>query len=179
MAGKSRIDILGGQLDQATKQQGATAGALGGQVNQSRAQVNNQIAGGQGTLNSYLTNAMQAAMPEFNQRMQGLRENEIARGVSTGGLGTSYEGDLASAFQRNIAQAGASEAMNLYNTNLNALTGLYNSDVNRQTNAENNYLDLLTGSLDQAQAAKNARQQALVQGLSSISSAAATYAGLH
>lgn len=178
MAGKSRIDILGGQLDQATKQQQGTAGALGGQVNTSRAQVNNQIGTSQAALNTYLANAMQEAMPEFNKQLNGLRENEIARGVSTGGLGTSYEGDLASAFQRNIAQAGASHALDLYNTNLNARLGLYGSDVNRQQTAENNYLDLLTGSLDQAQAAKNARRQALVQGLGSISTAAATYAGL-
>lgn len=76
-------------------------------------------------------------MPQFNQSLQGLRENAIQRGISTGDLGTSYEGDLASAFQQHLLDSISGGAMDLYNTRL----------------------DLLSGMADRKLAAKNAKRQ--------------------
>lgn len=77
-------------------------------------------------------------MPQFNQSLQGLRENAIRRGISTGDLGTSYEGDLASAFQQNLLDSISGGAMDLYNTRL----------------------DVLSGAADRRTAEKNAKRQA-------------------
>ena len=84
------------------------------------------------TLGAYV----QSAMPDFNKALQGVRENSIARGISTGDLGTSYEGDLASAFQRNIA----SQAAGLYGTRLGAAGQLYGQDSANALNSSNQYL---------------------------------------
>lgn len=64
-----------------------------------------------------------AAMPEFNRQLQDTRESAIRRGVSGGGLGTSYEGDVFSAFQRNIANTAGSYANENYSRYLDLLTG--------------------------------------------------------
>lgn len=96
------------------------------------------LGGGQDALNTSIRSAMSAAMPSFMHQIQGINEDSVRRGISTGDLGTSYEGDAASAFQRNIANAAGSEAMNLYGTNVNAAGSLYNQDTNR-------YLGLLGG----------------------------------
>ena len=102
------------------------------------------------TLGAYV----QSAMPDFNKALQGVRENSIARGISTGDLGTSYEGDLASAFQRNIA----GQAANLYGQRLSGYEGLYGQDQNASQQAQNQYLDLLTGQRDYEEQQKEAKQ---------------------
>jgi hypothetical protein len=56
------------------------------------------------TAGSFLANAM----PQFRSQLQLTREDAVRRGVGTGDLGTSNEGDLTSAFQRNIANSLAS-----------------------------------------------------------------------
>lgn len=89
-----------------------------------------------------MTNAtVQNALPSFMQNMQGTKEDAIRRGISTGDLGTSFENDLTSAFQRNIANSVAGQAGNMFN-NRNQM--------------------LMTGSedaLDREQAAQNSAQQ--------------------
>lgn len=71
-----------------------------------------------------LTEAMTSnAMPAFQQQLQGIRETATRRGVALGQLGTSYEGDLASSFQRNIANAIAGESRNNYETALDRFYG--------------------------------------------------------
>ncbi|HKX10781.1 MAG TPA: hypothetical protein VJN67_21465 [Stellaceae bacterium] len=82
-----------------------------------------------------------SALPEFNQQLQSIRENAIRRGITGGDLGTSYEGDLASAFQRNIANSVSSHAYDAYQT------------------SRNRYLDLLTGQRDYETAQENARRK--------------------
>lgn len=99
------------------------------------------IGGGQDALNTSTAAAVSSAMPSFYQALQGIRESSVRRGISTGDLGTSYEGDLASAFQRNTENATASHASEMYQF------------------GQNNYLDLLSGMQDRQTASDNARRQ--------------------
>lgn len=81
------------------------------------------------TAGAFLSNAM----PQFQQNLQMTRENGIRRGISTGDLGTSTEGDLTSAFQRNLA---------------NALGGLASQGYE---NRRNRILDIISGKVGSAQ----------------------------
>src|SRR5574340_306038 len=101
-----------------------------------------------------LSGYVASAMPEFNKALQGIRENAVQRGISTGDLGTSYEGDLASAFQRNIA----GEAANLYGQRLGGFENLYGQDIGANNAAENQYLSLLTGQRDYQEQQREANQ---------------------
>jgi hypothetical protein len=83
----------------------------------------------QSYLDQTIRSLSSSAMPEFNARLQDVQENAIRRGAS-GGLGTSYEGDLASAFERNIANTAGQYAYSNYE------------------GSRNRYLDLLTGQRD-------------------------------
>lgn len=95
---------------------------------------------GQAALTRTVGATVQQAMPSFYSALQNIRESAVRRGISTGDLGTSYEGDLASAFQNNIANATASQA------------------VHQDDARENNYLDLLSGQADRQTAADNRRR---------------------
>lgn len=77
------------------------------------------------------------ALPGLRQGLQLTREDAIRRGVSTGDLGTSNEGDFVSAWQRNLSNAMAGQSLNAYEGN------------------QNNYLDLLTGAMDRNTAQQN------------------------
>jgi hypothetical protein len=90
-------------------------------------------------------------MPAFNQNLQNIRESAERRGVSNGEIETNSEGDLASAFQRNIANAAGSQAVALQGQKTSALGGL-------QSEERNQYLDLLSGNLDRQQQEKNRKQ---------------------
>ncbi len=81
------------------------------------------------------------ALPAFRNGLQMTRENAIRRGVSTGDYGTSAEGDLASAWDRNLSNALAGQSLNAYEDN------------------QNRYLDLLTGGMDRATAEQNAKKK--------------------
>lgn len=108
----------------------------------------NALGGGQQALNASTKAAVSGAMPELDKRLQQTRESAIQRGISTGDLGTSYEGDILSAFQKNLTDSTASKAYDLFNTEASGYGQLAN-------NSGNTYLDLLTGSLDRAQQDKN------------------------
>jgi len=127
----------------------------------------NQVNGGQDALTKSLQAAFSAAMPSYFKNLQSLRESNVARGAGTGGLGTTTEGDLTSAFQRNLANAAGSQALGLYNTQTSALGGLLNQD--NQQNDE--YASMLGGERDyetqQANAAKQ-RKGGLFGGIGSI-----------
>lgn len=120
-----------------------------------RQQLQSQLAGGQDALTKSLQAAFSAAMPTYFKNLQSLRESNVARGAGTGGLGTTTEGDLTSAFQRNLANAAGSQAMNLYNTQTSALGSLLNSD--NQQNSE--YASMLGGERDYETEQANARKQ--------------------
>lgn len=83
---------------------------------------------------------VQSRMPELEATLQGTRENAIRRGISTGDLGTSYEGDVLTTFQRNIAQTLAGMANQNYNT------------------SRERYLGLLGGKMDAAQSDINSNR---------------------
>lgn len=130
------------------------AGAIGSEgayATEDRARYLKLLDGGQDRLNEYARSAMSAAMPGFMNEIQNIRESAQRRGISTGDLGTSYEGDAASAFQQNIADAISGQAMNLYGTQMGGAGGLY--DMSR-----NNYLDLVAGALDRKEMGRNAKR---------------------
>lgn len=114
---------------------------------------------GQEYLEESVRAATSRAMPQFHSALQDIRENAIRRGISTGDLGTSYEGDLASAFHQNIADTAGQYAY-----------GGYQQSRNR-------YLDLLTGGLDRETAERNARRDMWGNLIGSGLGAAATYYG--
>ena len=115
----------------------------------------NQVNGGQDALTKSLQAAFSAAMPSYFKNLQSLRESNVARGAGTGGLGTTTEDDLTSAFQRNLANAAGSQALGLYNTQTSALGGLLNQD--NQQNDE--YASMLGGERDYETQQANARKQ--------------------
>lgn len=92
---------------------------------------------GQQALQQSTQAAVQNALPSFLQNMQGLKEQNIRRGISTGDLGTSFEGDLTSAFQRNLANSVASQSLGLFNNRNSLLSGYYGDQLDREQAARN------------------------------------------
>lgn len=135
-----------------------------------RNQFLDTLNGGQDALDKSTAAAVSSGMPVFNQNLQNIRESAERRGVSNGEIETNSEGDLASAFQRNIANATASQATTLQGQKVNALGQLNSQD-------SNNYLDLLSGNLDRQQQEKN-RKQSFWNGIvGAAGSAAGAYFG--
>ncbi len=144
-SGKIKPTRSAGILSAETDTEGARAGKQYGQYQ-------DILGGGQDALNQSIESAMSAAMPEFRKAMQGTQETEIARGVGLGELGTSYEGDLESAFQRNIANAAGSQALGLYGERLGASQYGYES-------GENRYMESLSGNRDYETSLENANRK--------------------
>jgi len=145
-----------GTINQATTASGANAQT-------DRNNYLNILQNGQNSLNTSVASATSAAMPALNQTLQSTREQAVKRGISTGDLGTSNEGDILSAFQRNISNSAGEQAMGLFNTEAGSAGNLYQSD-------NNNYLNLLRGNQDYQtgqQNAKRAKNSALFGGLGS------------
>jgi hypothetical protein len=128
-----------GQIDTGARQNQA----------QSRNQFSDILGEGQGALETSVSSAMSAAMPEFRKAMEGVQESEVNRGVGIGdkggSLGTSYEGDLMSAFQRNIATAAGQQALGLYGTRLGGASSLYGLDTESAMFGRNRYMSELGG----------------------------------
>jgi hypothetical protein len=82
----------------------------------------------------YLAKEMEAyagaQAPALAGALQSTREGAIRRGITGGDLGTSYEGDILSAYQKNIAHETGSRALDIYDS------------------SRNRYLDLLSGQRD-------------------------------
>lgn len=127
---------------------GRATGDAGRYADEDRNRFLDTLNGGQEALNTSTQAAVSSAMPQFEQQLQGIRESAARRGISNGEVATNYEGDLASAFQRNIANSVGSQAVALQGQKTNALGGL-------QSEERNQYLDLLSGNLDRQQAEKN------------------------
>jgi hypothetical protein len=123
----------------------------GNYANEDRNRFLDTLNGGQEALNTSTQAAMSSAMPQFQQQLQGIREGAERRGISNGEVATNYEGDLASAFQHNIANSVGSQAVALQGQKTSALGGL-------QSEERNQYLDLLSGNLDRQQQEKNRKQ---------------------
>jgi hypothetical protein len=88
------------------------------------------------------------ALPGLRTQLQTTREDAIRRGVSGGDLGTSAEGDIMSAFQRNTANAFAGQAASMYNQSRNRYLGLLGGQLQydaSQENANRNFWSGLIG----------------------------------
>jgi len=126
---------------------------------ESRSRYLDILGGVEGELNRYIQSAVSAGMPELNRNLQGARENANSRGVGLGELGTSYEGDVYSAFQKNIANSAGAQAMNLYGARTAGYGNLYESDTNVAEGSRNRYLDVLAGQRDADIAKANAKKK--------------------
>lgn len=147
------FDLFGGSgMSSAENQNVSDAGTAARTASSNMAGSRNRFAGllgeGQDQLNQSVSSAMSAAMPDFRKAMQGVQESEVGRGIglgdSGGSLGTSYEGDLESAFNRNIANAAGSQALGLYQSQLGGAASLYGTDVYNNMMAQNRYTNMLT-----------------------------------
>lgn len=156
--GKKTGNPAGGQYATATNDAGRYA-------DEDRNRFLDTLGGGQEALNESTRAAVSSAMPAFQQQLQGIRESSERRGISNGEVATNYEGDLASAFDKHIADAAGSQALALHNNDANAYGGL-------QSEERNQYLDLLSGNLDRQQQEKN-RKQSFWNGLISAGAGAA------
>lgn len=84
-------------------------------------------------------------MPTFLKSLQMTREDGIRRGISTGDLGTSNEGDLVSAFQRNLSDSLGSLASSNYNQSRDRYFGLLGSQYDADTQAKNSQDAMIGG----------------------------------
>lgn len=130
---------------------GAATSDAGRYADEDRNRFLDTLSGGQEALNESTRAAVSSAMPAFQQQLQGIRESAERRGISNGEIATNYEGDLASAFDRHIADAAGSHAMDLQSEKAQGYGGL-------QSEERNQYLDLLSGNLDRQQEEKNRKQ---------------------
>src|SRR5882672_3340509 len=134
-------------------------GEARGNASTSRNRFSDVLGEGQGALETSVKSAMSAAMPDFRKAMEGVQESEVNRGIglgdekSGGGLGTSYEGDLMSAFHRNIANGAGQQALGLYGTRVGGASALYGLDTEAAMFSRNRYMNMLGG------AASNARRR--------------------
>lgn len=78
------------------------------------------------------------ALPDLRNQLQMTREDGIRRGISTGDLGTSTEGDLMSAWGRNLSNAFAGQSLAAHE------------------GSRNRYLDLISGQIDRDDSNRNA-----------------------
>lgn len=162
---KKAYDASNSALATATTDEQTRGAGYDADAAASKARFTDFLGSGEDSLNKYISGAISAGMPQLNANLQTTRENEISRGVGLGGLGTSYEGDVYSAFQKNIANAAAGQAMNLYNTQEQGYGNLYGNDVQLAEGSRNRYLDLLTGNADRLQAQANARNASKFLGI--------------
>jgi len=87
------------------------------------------------------------ALPGLRSQLQTTREDAIRRGISGGDLGTSYEGDIMSAFQRNTANAFAGQAADMYNQSRNRYLGLLGGQLDYTSSQENANRNFWSGLL--------------------------------
>lgn len=126
---------------------------------QSRNAYMQAIQGGQQAFETSARAAVNAAMPQFNQQLEGVRSNAIRRGVQNGELGTSYEGDLASAFQKNITNSIGSQALGLYGEQLGGYNNLYRGDYGASEDSTNRYLDQNASFMDRQDRERENKQR--------------------
>lgn len=72
---------------------------------------------------------LKSAMPQFRENLQLTREDGQRRGIGTGDLGTSNEGDLTSAFQRNLATSLGGLASQGYENRRNRILDIIGGKV--------------------------------------------------
>ena len=144
--------------DEIAGEQGRGAG-YDAQAGESRGRYLDVLGGGQEELDAFTRSAVSAGMPELNRSLQSSREGAISRGVGLGELGTSYEGDIYSAFNRNITNATASKALDLYGMKAAGYSNIYEGDTGRAEGSRSRYLDILAGQRDADIAQANAKKK--------------------
>jgi len=131
----------------------------------------NQTAGAQ----------LAGALPGLRSQLQLTREDAIRRGVSGGDLGTSAEGDIMSAFTRNMGNAFAGQAANMYNQSRNRYLGLLGGQLQydaSQENANRNfYSGLIGGGISLGSSLLGARAGSRMFGGGGVYSGAGTGGG--
>lgn len=146
------------------------ADTYGGYAREDRNRYLDALKGGQEAVNTSTQAAVSSALPSFMKNLQGSREDAIRRGASNGDLQTSYEGDLGSAFQRNVSTAAAGQAANVYGQT----TAGYG---NMAGQSGNTYLDLLNGGADREQADRNNKTNLWGSVIGAAGNAAGAYYG--
>jgi hypothetical protein len=129
------------------------------------------LEGGQKALEASTMAAMSAAMPSLFKALQGTKESNIRRGLYNGETPTSYEGDVMSAFQGNIADSVAGQSMNLWDRQQSGREHLLDLSTASGFRARENYYDLIAGKLDRDQAKRQAKAEenaGIAKGIGSI-----------
>lgn len=172
LAGYSLGSALGGGGHKDSRGDPLTgaAGEYAGYAKQDRNRFLGALEGGQEAVNQSTSAAVQNALPGFMKNLQGSREDAIRRGASNGDLQTSYEGDLMSAFQRNVSNAAAGQAANVYGQQVAGYGNLANG-------SSNTLLDLLAGNRDAEQAKQNNKYGLVGSLLGAAGNAAGAYYG--
>ena len=130
------------------------------QAGESRNRYLEMLAGGPEALNTYARAAAESARGALQGDLQGAREMAQRRGISTGDLGTSYEGDIFSAYDKNLTDSVAGQSMNMLDFQASGARDLYGMDVQQGDNRRNRYLDIISGHLDRQAANRNAKRGA-------------------
>lgn len=149
----------GRRLQQGAIQEGERAQSREADYQGSRNRYLEALQGGQQAFETSARAAVAAAMPQFNSQLNGVRESAIRRGVQNGELGTSYEGDLASAFDKNLTNSIGSQALGLYGQQLQGYGNMYGQDYGAEEDSTNRYLDLLTGDQDRKEIARQRKSR--------------------
>lgn len=157
--GGSGAPSAGNAFNAATTQQQQYGAQDRTNYQDSRNRYMDALNGGQDAFNTSVQSAYSSAMPQFQQALQGTRESAVRRGISTGDLGTSNEGDLASAFQHNLTNSIGAQASQLYGQRMGGYNSMMGADQAQANSSNNNYLDMLSGTMDRQDAAKNRKQQ--------------------
>jgi hypothetical protein len=126
---------------------------------QSRGGYLDLLQNGQQAFNDSARAAVEAAMPSFNAQLNSIRESAARRGVSNGELGTSYEGDLASALSRNLDNSIAGQALGLYNSRLGGYSDLSRTDLGAEEASTNRYFDANASELDRMDRERDRKQR--------------------
>lgn len=169
LGGMSRDEIFntygnsGDRFKKGALDQQEIAGENRARFDETRNRFLDLFGGGQQALEESTRGAVSAGMPQFMQALQGVRANAQRRGIGTGDLGTTYEGNLASAFQQNIADAVAQQALGLYGQRLGAAGNLLGLESGREIESRNTYLDII-GNMVEGDRAKKANKQAMIGG---------------
>lgn len=133
------------------------------QYQQAQADARNRyfaaLGGGQGQLEAWTRGLVSGEMPQFHRALQGARESASRRGVANGELGTSYEGDVASAFQRNISNAIAGQAVNVWGQQTQGYGDAMRTDAQMAESSRNRYFDALAGNRDYETSERNYADQ--------------------
>lgn len=149
------------------------------QASESRNRYLEMLAGGPEALNTYARSAAESARGALMGDLQGAREMAQRRGISTGDLGTSYEGDIFSAYDKNLSNAVAGQSMNMLDFQASGARDMYGMDVEMGDNRRNRYLDLIAGHLDRQAGERESRRAGRAATNQAIGGAVGIGAGIY